>query len=827
MAQRRFGPTVGAGTVVIEKDAEKLLAAASLGVTVHFGIYPRGEVGKLISTLGKKQFVRKTGGFRIDESLAPDAGLDFWDLSGGAGELHLVRLDDGTGVKAALTLFDREDAMQPIGTITAKGPGRAYGRGAVVAGEVANSAAITNTAITTGKTMLKDQYKGGTFYMDGVSGKSYEVIGNTTAGVLSLRSDAKAKTDYTASGTSDLGWYVELPQNDRLVEILIDNGERDPDSEFSLVIFVDGQQVKKFGDLSLDPSSDKYAPAVINAATDNDWITYTDLNAPQSVVPRKRPAIEQGRMASLTKLVLTKKIFEYSVSSAANPTVTLGATNTKMRYRDKITVTFSSSTAATVVSERFGAQGSLTLSGGPPLTATFTPKTPLLPTITITNGGTAIATSAVITIYFFPMAANVHKGSYLVPDHLQGPLNRFRIAENDEKSYTILSGDLLTAGKAGSGTIACSTTAVTGTDTAFTSELEVGDMIVAGGEARIVSAVANDTGATLDSAFTSDPSGAEYRIVKRFMVVGKLPLAGGYDGISGINDATYQAAMDPATSLIRRLKGQRKGLVKIATPGKYSTAVQKAGAELAQQLNYQYRIEFPPSIADEQSAVEFVNSTLGRNDFLVGCYPTYVNYADPDRPGLLKQVSTVGAIQGREALVARTYNGYHRVAAGVDVTLPRVAEFLSDAHNDLNEEVLNAAGIQTLKFIGGNCVVWGARTLASDPAWKWKQQRELMSHYENQLLESFDWVIFALNDPETQGQLITALRSFFIPEWQKRALRGATFDAACSIKIDSENNTDETRAAGDLFAEIELRLADTTERFVINMSKAGVAENVA
>jgi len=102
-----------------------------------------------------------------------------------------------------------------------------------------------------------------------------------------------------------------------------------------------------------------------------------------------------------------------------------------------------------------------------------------------------------------------------------------------------------------------------------------------------------------------------------------------------------------------------------------------------------------------------------------------------------------------------------------------------------------------------------------------------MSYYEHVLQESFDWVIFAINDPVEQPGLIASLQSFFLPEWRKRAIRGDTFEDACKIKIDDENNTNLTRAAGDLNAEISLRLADTVERFIITIGKMGIFESSA
>lgn len=307
-------------------------------------------------------------------------------------------------------------------------------------------------------------------------------------------------------------------------------------------------------------------------------------------------------------------------------------------------------------------------------------------------------------------------------------------------------------------------------------------------------------------------------------------LEGGYDGLADLGDADYQQALDPNEHPLLELEGMNMGLVKMAAPGADGTAVQKAGAALAEALNYQWRYTLPENIEDEVLAVEHINGTLGRNDFAVAAFPSYAYVPDPDgASGTFKLVDTAGMIHGREARVAKNFSGYHKAAAGVDVTLPRISSLpLPATKKKLNEELLNPHGVQVLKKKAGNYVVWGDRTVSVDPAWKWKHQREQMSHYERQLQEAFDWIVFAINDPDNDAVALAALEAFFKPEWRpKRALRGAKFSDACTIKVDKDINTDETRAAGDQNAQIRLRLADTVERFVIRIGKMGIFEEAA
>jgi len=229
---------------------------------------------------------------------------------------------------------------------------------------------------------------------------------------------------------------------------------------------------------------------------------------------------------------------------------------------------------------------------------------------------------------------------------------------------------------------------------------------------------------------------------------------------------------------------------------------------------------------DEFVAKTYVNDTLGRSNHLKVIFPSYAKVADPVKDGLLKLVPVAGMVHGAEALVAKNYDGYHKVGAGIDVKLPRVKE-IPTGDTRLNGEVLNPAGFQRIERKAGNFVVWGARLPSLETSWRWSQQREQMSYYEHVLQESFDWIIFAINDEEEQASAVASLQSFFMPEWRKRALRGDTFNDACTIKIDNENNTNATRDAGDVNAEISLRLADTVERFIITIGKKGIFESTA
>lgn len=770
MAQKRYGPTRGAGVAIIEKEGDKSIEPAALGWAGYAGIMEKGPVGELSRVLNKTAFLKRHGSY-VEDSLLPDAALDFFDLANGAGGLALVRVTDGNELAAERTLYQRkvdgsEPLPVPMGKVKAKNGGRWGGKRLLFTGEMSVIGDLTETTLDTGvSTFTTDQWKGGYVELSAVANKRYTITGNTAAGVITVEADDLMLTDHGGGG--DLRYYLVLENEGKEVSFTIGDGEDNPDTEFSLTVYVDGEFFKKYPNLNTNPASPRYWVSIINNDTANDQIEVEDL-VTGGHTAATRPANYYGVIDTVTETVLTIKLTNFAINSPSggDPTFALGTTDDAME-RQTITITMTSPTAGDAVSDKFGALGTVTLATlfDPPNAAGGALKNKWVPPFTVTAGGTALVATDTLVIEYMPMIADELINGYVYPDKPNAKRTKFRIIDNDHKSITVAAGS---------------------------------DM-------------------TVDGA-----SGDEY------LVEAPLPLAGGRDGNADLTDADYtQQAWDTGTSPFNRTEGKNLGLVKFATPGVTSTAVQKAGAAYADAKNHQYRYECPASILTEVDAEAYVNDTLGRSDFAVMAFPSYGDVPDPEggSDGKLKQVTLTGMIHGREARIAADNEGYHKAEAGVDATLPKLLQIpTGDAL--LDHEVLNPVGIALIKKSKGNFIIWGDRTLYTDPTWKFKHQRELMSYYEHVLQENFDWIVFAINDPVNDKVALTAMRLYFRPEWVKRALRGDTFEDAAIIKIDDENNDDATRAAGDNYADVSLRLADTVERFIIRIGKQGIFESV-
>jgi len=757
MAQRRFGPVRGAGVSITELEGDKPIEPGALGWAAYGGILEKGNVGELIQCSSKSQFIKKCGSY-IEDSLLPDACIDFFDEAAGRGGLFLVRVTDGEEVQAEKTLYCRKLVRTAMGKLKAKNGGRWGGKAQKLTDDVTGGGDITNTTIDTGKTMLVDEWKGGYVELAEVSNKQYPIISNDATGVVTVAADQTMKDDWTAGGGGDLRYYLVLENEGKQLSYEIRDGEEKPTEEFGLFIYVDDELVLQYPNLHTNPTHARYWVNKINNDGNNDEVEAEDLWVGAHAAD-VRPANYWGEISSVTETVLTAVIHEFIHSVGdADATVALGTTTDDM-VAQVITIVMSDASAFNATSDVFGALGSGTEG------AAFTPNNKWTPPFTITNGATVLEAGDTMVLTYKPFVADELIDGYLYPDKPNATREKYRITDNDHETITVAAGSDLTA-----------------------------------------------SGAPADE----------------FMVVAPLDMAGGKDG-NNVVDADYtQQVWDTSNSPFNRIFGKNMGLIKCATPGITSTAVQKAGAAYAEAKNHQYRYEVPSNKVTEQEVDEYINDTLGRNDFAVVSFPSYAYVADPEASteGKLKLVSCTGMVHGEEAKTANDYTGYHKAEAGVENILSKILE-LPTGDAILDEEYLNPLGINVIKKSKGNFILWGDRTLWVDPAWKFKHQREQMSYYEHVLQENFDWIVFQLNNSNTQKKAITSFKVFFLPEWRKGALDlDKKFEDAAIIKIDSEINTAVTKATGDMWAQLRLALADTVERFNIMIGKAGIFESV-
>ena len=136
------------------------------------------------------------------------------------------------------------------------------------------------------------------------------------------------------------------------------------------------------------------------------------------------------------------------------------------------------------------------------------------------------------------------------------------------------------------------------------------------------------------------------------------------------------------------------------------------------------------------------------------------------------------------------------------------------------QELLNPNGVNCIRAFPGRGVrVWGARTLSSDPAWRYLNIRRLFNYLEESILIGTQWAVFEPNDHNLWAKLRRTIASFLVNEWRKGALFGLTPDEAFYVKCDSETNPAEQIDAGMVVCEIGVAPVKPAEFVIFRLSQ--------
>src|SRR3990172_4692448 len=84
---------------------------------------------------------------------------------------------------------------------------------------------------------------------------------------------------------------------------------------------------------------------------------------------------------------------------------------------------------------------------------------------------------------------------------------------------------------------------------------------------------------------------------------------------------------------------------------------------------------------------------------------------------------------------------------------------------------LNPVGVNCIRsFPGRGIRVWGARTLSSDPAWRYLNVRRLFNYVEESIEEGTQWVVFEPNDYALWQRVKRDVSAFLKRVWMDGAL---------------------------------------------------------
>lgn len=136
------------------------------------------------------------------------------------------------------------------------------------------------------------------------------------------------------------------------------------------------------------------------------------------------------------------------------------------------------------------------------------------------------------------------------------------------------------------------------------------------------------------------------------------------------------------------------------------------------------------------------------------------------------------------------------------------------------QDVLNPIGVNCIRALPGMGIrVWGARTLSSNPAWRYINVRRLFNFVEKSIELNTQWVVFEPNGQKLWARVSRDINAFLKIVWRSGALFGNSPTEAFYVKCDEELNPPESRDLGRLIVEVGLAPVKPAEFVIFRISQ--------
>jgi phage tail sheath protein FI len=110
--------------------------------------------------------------------------------------------------------------------------------------------------------------------------------------------------------------------------------------------------------------------------------------------------------------------------------------------------------------------------------------------------------------------------------------------------------------------------------------------------------------------------------------------------------------------------------------------------------------------------------------------------------------------------------------------------------NKAQQDVLNPEGVNCFRFFEGRGFrVWGARTVSSDPEWKYVNLRRYFAYLERSIDKGTQWAVFEPNGEALWANVRRTVEDFLLNEWMSGALLGDKPEKAFFVKCDRSTMT--------------------------------------
>jgi hypothetical protein len=233
-------------------------------------------------------------------------------------------------------------------------------------------------------------------------------------------------------------------------------------------------------------------------------------------------------------------------------------------------------------------------------------------------------------------------------------------------------------------------------------------------------------------------------------------------------------------------------------------AVQAAMIAQCEALGDRVALLDPPWDTASDSSVGVAPVQAWRDNFdsaFGALYFPWLAAPDPLRLAPTRAVPPSGHVAGLFAATDIAI-GVHKAPANADLSWTQDVTVPVDPPS---HGVLNTLGVNVIRGDMGRPIrVMGARTVSSDPAFRFINVRRLLCMIRAALQRSMRWVVFEPNTPHTRSTVAAGIGRFLRQLWTQGALVGPSAAAAYQVVCDDTNNTPATQAMGQLVAHLAL-----------------------
>jgi len=225
-------------------------------------------------------------------------------------------------------------------------------------------------------------------------------------------------------------------------------------------------------------------------------------------------------------------------------------------------------------------------------------------------------------------------------------------------------------------------------------------------------------------------------------------------------------------------------------------------------------LDAPPGLLP-QEVLEWRMETAGYDSKMSALYYPWIEVMDPltKRPLMIPPSGHVAGVWCR----VDATRGVHKAPAN-EVILG--ANGLSFQVTHAEQGGLNKVGINCIRsFPGRGIRIWGARTLSSDPEWRYINVRRLFNYVAESIMEGTQWSVFEPNDETLWTALRISASNFLTRVWRSGALFGSTPAQAFYVKCDAETNPPEVIEAGQVVCEIGIAPVKPAEFVIFRLSQ--------